>query len=111
MIHRNKDTDMTLRATLSAALLGLTAASLSAPLQAAEPAEPVALPLTYEIFEAAVPHLDLDECPVTLPQLDSFCRATVLHNEIHIFAFSTEGDSPMIGFNSHAAENLAELLH
>ncbi|MEP4035890.1 hypothetical protein [Pseudophaeobacter sp.] len=68
------------------------------------------LPFTYETFETAVPHIDLEACPAALPQVDSFCRATVHHEEIHVFAFSYEGDSPMVGFASYSAEGLDTLF-
>jgi hypothetical protein len=94
-----------------AALVLVLGTNLSAAPLAAEQAKVTSLPMSYEIFEAAVSHIDLEACPATLPQIDSFCRATVLHEELHVFAFSTEGNNLMIGFTSYAAENLAELLH
>ncbi|TDK47504.1 hypothetical protein E1832_11310 [Antarcticimicrobium luteum] len=68
------------------------------------------LPLTYEQFEAAVPHVALEKCPASLPQQDSFCRAAMQHSEIHVFAFSDAGDSPMIGFASFPAVRLDTVL-
>ena len=66
--------------------------------------------LTYEQFETAIPHIDLETCPENLPQTNSFCRATLHHEEIHVFAFAEDGDSPMIGFASFGAERLGNLL-
>lgn len=71
---------------------------------------PTALPFTYETFEAAVAHIDLENCPEALPQQESFCRAAIHNEEIHVFAFSLDGDSPMIGFASFSAEGLEPLL-
>jgi len=34
------------------------------------------IPLTYQEFEAAVPHVDLAVCPVPLAAPDRFCRMT-----------------------------------
>ncbi|MEP1328818.1 hypothetical protein [Pseudophaeobacter sp.] len=88
----------------------LTWAGATTSVQAGEPAAAPALPLTYETFEAAVAHIDLETCPVSLPQADSFCRASIHHEEIHVFAFSLQGDSPMVGFASFSAKGLEPLL-
>ena len=66
--------------------------------------------LTYEQFEVAVPHLDLAHCPEALTTEGVFCRATLNHDEIHVFAFSEDGDLPMVGFASFPAEGLDALL-
>ncbi|TDE35254.1 hypothetical protein E1B25_17770 [Antarcticimicrobium sediminis] len=92
---------MSLKYPLSALVLAL----LALPALAQDPQ-----PLTYAMFEAAVPHVDLETCPDSLPQQDSFCRASVKHSEIHVFAFSEYGDSPMIGFASFPADQLGLLL-
>jgi hypothetical protein len=70
-----------------------------------------ALPLSYEVFEASVPHLDLKECPGDLAQGDVFCRATLAHDEIHVFVFAIDGDSPMVGYASYDAAELPKLLN
>ncbi len=67
--------------------------------------------LTYEQFEAAVPHVDLAECPATLAAEDRFCRATLLHDQINVFAFSQDGSQPMVGFGAWAPEGLSGLLN
>ncbi len=80
-------------------------ALLSAPAMAAQ-----AQPLTYEMFEAAVPHLDLETCPAALAAENSFCRATLNHEEFHVFAFSHDGDQPMLGMRTYPAEGVGALL-
>ncbi|EBA16201.1 hypothetical protein RSK20926_20785 [Roseobacter sp. SK209-2-6] len=97
--------------TLFACALGLATLSSASPLLASETVQGTPLPLTYEQFEAAVPHIDLETCPAALPQTESFCRASIHHEEIHVFAFSLEGESPMIGFASYSAEGLEPLLN
>lgn len=74
-------------------------------------ADPVAAPLTYEQFEVAVPHMDLEACPQSLAQPETFCRATLQHEEIHVFVFSETNDSPMVGFASFSADKLGSLLN
>ncbi len=69
---------------------------------------PVAL--TYDQFEIAVPHLDLAECPDSITHEGTFCRATLHNDEIHIFAFSEEGNQSFVGFTSFPADGLAALL-
>ena len=73
-------------------------------------AGPDATPLNYEQFEAAVPHVDLEQCPEDLLQEGTFCRATLNHEEIHVFVFSEDGDSPLVGFASFPADSLASVL-
>lgn len=70
----------------------------------------VPLTLTYDIFEASVAHLDLAVCPEGLPQMDSFCRAAVLHDTVHVFAFATDEDSPLIGYAAFDAPDLGPSL-
>lgn len=72
--------------------------------------ETPAMPLTYDIFEGAVAHLDLETCPTGLPQEGSFCRAAILHDTVHVFAFSQAGDSPMIGYAAYDAPDLGANL-
>ncbi|WP_113912743.1 hypothetical protein [Roseovarius dicentrarchi] len=69
-----------------------------------------AAPLTYEQFEAAVPHSDLETCPEALAQDNVFCRATLRHEEIHVFAFSEDGDQVFVGFKTYPADGLGALL-
>jgi hypothetical protein len=69
-----------------------------------------AAPLTYAQFEAAVPHLDLENCPPSMAQEGVFCRATLRHDEIHVFSFREDGEQPMTGFKSYSAEGLSALL-
>lgn len=69
------------------------------------------LPLSYSIFEAAVPHIDLVTCPVALAGDDVFCRATLAHEEVHVFAFRATGDSHLAGFASYEATELPKLLN
>ncbi|MFX0544646.1 hypothetical protein ACEWPL_003785 [Roseovarius sp. S1116L3] len=92
---------MTFKAVLAASALALTATPLFAENSGR---------LTYDQFELAVPHMDLATCPPSMEQEDSFCRATLRHDEIHVFAFRNEGDQPMTGFKSFPAEGLSTLL-
>lgn len=93
---------MRLILTLSAIVLGLT-------VTAADAGEDQTL--TYEMFEASVPHIDLETCPADLAQQDTFCRASIHHEEIHVFAFSLDGDSPLVGFKSYEASGVETLLN
>ncbi len=69
-----------------------------------------AAPLSYAQFEAAVPHLDLENCPPSLAQEGTFCRATLRHDEIHVFSFREDGEQSMTGFKSYPADRVAALL-
>ncbi len=91
------------RALLAISILALTPALVFADTQP--------LPMTYEVFEAAVPHFDLDTCPAELDGADVFCRATFQNEEIHVFAFSENDSNPMTGFASYPADGLITLLN
>jgi hypothetical protein len=60
-------------------------------------------PLTYEFFEAAVPHLDLEACPKELARDNAFCRASVGQDGVHVFVFSKEGDVCLLQTKSYQA--------
>ncbi|MFA7433063.1 MAG: hypothetical protein WCZ72_05045 [Gemmobacter sp.] len=83
--------------TLAAAALALSAL----PVLADE-----AMPFGYGIFEGAVPHLDLETCPAELAGENRFCRLTIGHDEVHVFAFSRDGDVPLVGHASWHADDL-----
>jgi hypothetical protein len=68
------------------------------------------LPLSYEAFEVSIPHFDLEDCPTSMNVDNGFCRATFHSEEVHIFAFSYDGDSPLIAFKSFSGEKLGTLL-
>ena len=68
-----------------------------------------AVPLTYDAFEFAVPHVDLDACPDSLAADGVFCRATLNLDQVHVFAFAEAGDQPMVGVESFDADLLAAL--
>jgi len=71
---------------------------------------PAALPFTYLMFEAAVPHVDMPVCPVDLAAEGRFCRMALLNDEIHVFVFSEEGDQPLVDFRSWPVDLMAGLL-
>ena len=68
------------------------------------------MPLTYDVFEAAIPHVDLADCPASLAGEDIFCRATLASDAIHVFAFTEDNDSPLVGFATFETDSMAELL-
>jgi hypothetical protein len=58
-------------------------------------------PFLYSEFEAAVPHLDLETCPEGLAEGPVFCRVTLGHDSVHVFAFSEEGDQPFVAMRTY----------
>ncbi|CTQ32423.1 hypothetical protein [Jannaschia rubra] len=89
------------RLLLAAAILAGTASTLSAQ---------TAHELTYEQFEVAVPHVDLETCPEDLAQDGVFCRGTILHDELHIFVFADEDAQVLRGMQSYPLATIAGLL-
>ena len=88
-------------------ILALTLATLPAlPAIAAESA----MPLPYEAFEFAVPHVDLETCPDGVTDVAAFCRATIANDEIHVFAFSDEGENHLVALRSFPVDGLPAAL-
>lgn len=87
--------------------LALAASLMPAALMAETP-QP--LPMSYQMFETAVPHVDLAVCPVPLAGPDRFCRLTTHSEGLNVFVFSEDGDQPMIGFQSWSAGLLVGLM-
>ncbi|MEZ5685092.1 MAG: hypothetical protein R3D78_03980 [Paracoccaceae bacterium] len=71
---------------------------------------PPALPFSYEMFEASVPHTDMAVCPVDLAQPGVFCRVALFNDAFHIFLFTEEGDQPLVGFQSYDSELMTGLF-
>ncbi len=74
-----------------------------------------AMPLTYAIFEASVPHIDLAACPTGIELNgvaadDVFCRAVVHDDAFHVYIFALDGDSPAIGYQSYPVDGIESLM-
>jgi hypothetical protein len=78
-------------------LTGLAAAALAGHAALAQPT----CPMTYEAFEFAIPHINLEKCPADLHREGVFCRATVGNDGVHVFAFAPEGDHCLIRLKSY----------
>jgi hypothetical protein len=52
-----------------------------------------ACPLSYKIFEFAVPHLDLEKCPRDVAKAGTFCRVSTANDAVHVFVFEEKGRS------------------
>lgn len=52
---------------------------------------------TYEMFETAVLHVNLAECPGQLAGEGRFCRMSMHNDAFHVFAFSEAGEQPLVG--------------
>lgn len=57
--------------------------------------------LTYEMFEAAVEHADLEGCPAEFDTDVVFCRITLANDMAHVFAFAHDGDQPLLAIKSY----------
>ena len=56
---------------------------------------------TYEVFETTVEHADLEGCPKEFDTDAVFCRVTIASDLAHIFAFSYNGDQPLLAVKSY----------
>jgi hypothetical protein len=89
---------------LSALVLGAaTVASASGPGErhAPGPAYLEGGALTYEVFERAIDHVDLEGCPAMFDPDAVFCRMTLAADMAHVFAFSYEGDQRLLAVKSY----------
>lgn len=59
---------------------------------------------TYEQFEVSIPHLDLDTCTPDMPQEGVFCRAALLYDALHVYAFRDDGSSAFETMKSYDAD-------
>jgi hypothetical protein len=89
----------------------LTTALLGAlPLSGRAETGPGPMPFTYQMFEAAVPHVDMAVCPVDLAAEARFCRVALFNDQIHVFVFHEDGDQPMVDYRAWEAELLTGLM-
>jgi hypothetical protein len=51
--------------------------------------------LSYALFEAGVPHVDLADCPEVLASDERFCRLTLGAEGPVVWAFALDGDQPL----------------
>ncbi|MFZ1469076.1 MAG: hypothetical protein WAT09_08865 [Paracoccaceae bacterium] len=72
--------------------------------------DPMPLTMTYQMFEQAIPHEDLSVCPAPLAAPDRFCRLTTFNGALNVFAFSEDGDQPMVAFQSWPSTLLEGLM-
>jgi len=80
----------------AAALLATIAIISPALAQSANPC-----PMTYVQFEAAIPHIDVDDCPAEVAGKDRFCRGSANGDSIHVFAFDFDGDKCLAALRSY----------
>lgn len=62
------------------------------------------LPVTYEVFEATVPHVDLPECPAVMARDGHFCRLGLASEQLTVFVFAEDGHQPLTGLRSWPAD-------
>lgn len=63
-------------------------------------AQTLPCPMTYDQFEYAVPHIDLETCPGSLAGEGLFCRAAAGADAIHVFVFALDGDQCLLRVES-----------
>lgn len=56
--------------------------------------------MTYETFEHAVPHIDLEECPDPALGETAFCRVSAGGEQFHLFYFDSDGDHCLLDVKS-----------
>lgn len=76
--------------------LALGLAALAAPAAAQ-----TQCPLTYNDFELAIPHLDLEQCPKDLAKPGVFCRVTAANDSVHVFVFADKDKRCLLSMKSY----------
>lgn len=69
--------------------------------------QPATCPMTYVKFEAAVAHVDLDQCPAEIAGKDRFCRASTSNDRLHVYAFELEGAQCLVGMQSYESDRFS----
>lgn len=91
-------------------ILAVALVALGLPAQASGPGEgkPEATSymqgsaLLYEVFEASVPHVDLEGCPAEFDPEVVFCRMTLASDQANVFVFALAGDQPLLAVKHYA---------
>lgn len=60
---------------------------------------------TYALFEQAVPHVDLAECPAEFDPEVVFCRMTLANDAANVFVFALGGEQPLLAVKSYALDD------
>ena len=60
--------------------------------------------MTYAQFEAAVPHVDVEECPRHQLGKEAFCRASAGGDFIHVFFFDKNGEQCLLKLQSYGED-------
>ena len=55
-------------------------------------------------FEAAVPHIDVEECPEHSLGRPAFCRASAGGDLVHVFFFDTNGEQCLLKLQSYGED-------
>lgn len=59
---------------------------------AAIAADTASCSLSYDVYEASVPHTDMETCPTAILADGAYCRVSVVAEVATIFVFSEEDD-------------------
>lgn len=59
-------------------------------------------PMNYEVFEFAIPHLDLTECPKDVARPGAFCRVTTSNDSVHVFVFEVKNRQCLLAVKSYS---------
>lgn len=60
---------------------------------------------TYEVFEQAVDHVDLESCPAEFDPEVVFCRMTLASEMANVFVFSFDGEQPLLAVKSYELDD------
>ena len=61
--------------------------------------------MTYSVFEQAVPHVDIANCPAEFDPETVFCRMTLVNDGAHVFVFGLDGDQTLLAVKSYGLED------
>ncbi len=81
-----------------------TAAICAAMLPAASLSHAAGCPMTYAQFEAAIAHVDVEECPKHDLGKKAFCRASAGGDFVHVFFFEEAGDQCLLKLQSYGED-------
>lgn len=61
--------------------------------------------MTYELFETAIAHVDVEACPAEFDPEAVFCCMTLANDAAHVFVFAIAGDQPLLAVKSYPLDD------
>ena len=58
--------------------------------------------MNYDLFEQAIPHVDMTSCPKDIAKPGAFCRLMMTNGAAHVFMFEEKGNKCLLAAKSYS---------